>query len=1030
MVSVGLMNKAQNIRIGLDIGSVSAKLAVLVPAEFAKSIFSNNNHHIFYEKKIDSENDKLFICNPVKVLGDPVKATKTLIGHLDIFTKESLSIQITGSQGKLIADMLKCPYVNEFRAISRGVAELVPDAKTILEIGGDKSRFIRISYNRENENLSILDYDRNGECAAGTGSFIDQQAERLNFNITDIGRLVLGAESTANIAGRCSVFAKTDMIHAQQRGYSPAAIFKGLCEAVVRNYKGTVLHGKELEPKIVFIGGVAANKGVVQAIYDIFELTGDELSVPDCHMHMGALGCALLQGGRPLILSQIINSLELRGKNTRECPRSPLLNVSNVRFENIKKLTSQKTGDSFIRAYLGLDVGSVSTNLVLLDEEGFVIDEIYTQTQGKPVQVIQREFDRWQEKWGAVVEIIGVGSTGSGRELIGELVGADAIYDEITAHKTGACTLANILFNEKVDTIFEIGGQDSKYISIDDGIVVDFTMNEACAAGTGSFLEEQAFKMGISIKDEFANLAYSSRKPIKMGERCTVFMEKDVTAFLQQGMHKSDIAAGLAYAVVQNYINRVVRGRKIGDKIYFQGGTAYNQAVASAFATILGKEIIVPPHNGVIGAIGVALLAKEKIECLGIQTRFRGLDLSRVNFSIRNITCKGCTNQCDVQECTVDGEKTYWGDKCSERFRKKQKFPGRASLPDLVKKYHDLLLKETTVFSKRGVKIGFPRAMYFYDRFPFWRTFFETLGAEIILSEKTNKNIIKKGRELTVAEPCFPIIVAHGHFAELLTRDVDFIFTPSIVSAETEIPEKESWFCPWGQTIPYVIKNTLVEPDYIDKMLIPVIRFRNGEEYIKKSLRPIAQKLGVSAKWSDKAVEAAYAAQKKFQNEIKRYGIEALAKLNREKQKAVVLIGRPYNLYDAGVNLNVPVKLRENYGINVLPMDFLPDDHLDVSHFHENMFWNYGRRILQAASFIGQHKNLSAIYITNFICGPDSYIKHFVTDCLGSPYLTLQFDDHSNDAGIMTRCEAFLASKNLLSLENLMKQEEEVQVTE
>ncbi|MBN2413824.1 hypothetical protein JXQ31_19275 [candidate division KSB1 bacterium] len=1015
------MNKDQYIRAGLDIGSVSAKLAVLVPEALAEEKFGQNNHPVFVEKKIVSAKDRLYICNPVKVLGDPVKAAKRLISYLEIFTNETFSIQVTGSQGKLIAELLQCPYVNEFRAIGRGVAEIVPDAKTILEIGGDKSRFIRISYDRGNDKMSVLDYNRNGECAAGTGSFIDQQAERLNYTISDIGQLVLGANSTANIAGRCSVFAKSDMIHAQQRGYSPPAIFKGLCEAVVRNYKGTVLHGKELEPKIVFIGGVAANEGVVQAIYDIFQLTADELIVPDCYMHMGALGSLMLKNGPAFTLAQVMNSLELNGDHTKAFSGSPALNTLKVRFENKKKLVSKRGGDSSIRAYLGLDVGSVSTNLVLLDEDGFVLDEIYTRTEGKPVQVIEREFNKWRDKWGAAVEIIGVGSTGSGRELIGELVGADAVHDEITAHKIGACTLAERLFNEKVDTIFEIGGQDSKYISIEDGIVVDFTMNEACAAGTGSFLEEQALKMGISIKDEFAGLAFSSARPIKMGERCTVFMEKDVTALLQQGHRKSDIAAGLAYAVVHNYINRVVRGRKIGDKIYFQGGTAYNRAVASAFATVLGKEIIVPPHNGVIGAIGAALLAKEKIELLNVSTRFRGFDLSKVKFSMRNITCNGCTNRCDVQECTVDGEKTYWGDKCSERFRKKFKFPGRAEIPDLVKIYNDLLIKETTA-PKTGAKIGIPRSMTFYDRFPFWRTFFETLGAEIILTEKTNKEIIRKGRELSIAEPCFPIIVAHGHFAELLHSDIDFIFTPNIVSSETEIPEKESWYCPWGQTVPYVIKNTLVDQVDRDKMLIPVIRFRNGKEYIKKSLRPVARKLGAPAKWSDKAVDAAYDAQQKFGNELKRYGIETLAKLNREKQKAVVLIGRPYNLYDSGVNLNIPAKLRKYYGINIVPMDFLPDDNIDVRPFHENMFWNYGRRILQAAIFIGRNKNLSAIYITNFKCGPDSYIKHFVSDCIGSPYLTLQFDDHSNDAGIMTRCEAFLASKNLLSLENLLKE--------
>jgi len=1005
----------------MDIGSVSAKLAILTPRDDVQVIERKLNN-FFTPVECPASESRVFINEPVKVLGDPLNAALRLLDPLkDVLSGYELYMQVTGSQGGIIAELSGCPYINEFRAIGRGVAQLVPQARTILEIGGDKSRFIRINYDAATENLSILDYNRNGECAAGTGSFIDQQAERLNLNVSDIGELVLSAQSTANIAGRCSVFAKSDMIHAQQRGYSPAAIFKGLCEAVVRNYKGTVLHGKSLEPAVVFIGGVAANLGVVQAMTHILQLQEKELIIPAGYMHTGALGCALLPGGRKTDYKEIISALVTRKHIAKEGMFSPVLDRSRVRFENVRKLSSAKSADGYVRAYLGLDVGSVSTNLVLLDDDNCVIDEVYTRTEGKPVQVVQRELAAWEKKWGAVVEIVGVGATGSGRELIGELVGADVVCDEITAHKTGSCTIADTLFQEQVDTIFEIGGQDSKYISIDQGVVVDFTMNEACAAGTGSFLEEQASKMGISIKDEFAGLAFASRQPIKMGERCTVFMEKDVTAFLQQGYKKTDLAAGLAYAVAQNYINRVVRGRKIGKTIYFQGGTAYNSAVASAFANILGQEIIIPPHNGVIGAIGAALLAGKKMQEWGGESRFRGFDLSQVHFTLRNITCKGCTNHCDVQECTIAGEKTYWGDKCSERFRKPRKFTGHLVIPDLVKTYQELLSKDMPVNGGHSALIGYPRTTFYYDRFPFWQTYFNRIGAELLVSERTNKEIIKKGREFSVAEPCFPIIAAQGHIVDLLHKKIDYIFVPNVVSEETETPETESWYCPWEQTIPYIVRAAQDNPAYLDKMLTPVIRFRNGMDYIKRTMRPFAKQLGASARLSDRAVEAAYTAQAYFSSQLKQIGVKALSQLNNEKQKAVVLLGRPYNLYDSGVNLNVPVKLREIYGINVIPMDFLPDDHIDIKPYHENMFWNYGRRIMQAALYTGKHKNLAAIYITNFKCGPDSYIRHFIPDCLGSPYLSLQFDDHSNDAGIMTRCEAYLSSKNLLTMANPAK---------
>ena len=612
------------------------------------------------------------------------------------------------------------------------------------------------------------------------------------------------------------------------------------------------------------------------------------------------------------------------------------------------------------------------------------------------------------------VNVIGVGTTGSGRELVGELVGADSVNDEITAHKTGAGFIARMLYDEDVDTIFEIGGQDSKFISIEDGIVVDFTMNEACAAGTGSFLEEQATKLGISIKDDFAKLALNSDNPVKMGERCTVFMEKDVTAYMQQGIELQDVAAGLAYAVAQNYLNRVVRGRKIGDSIYFQGGTAYNKSVSAAFSTILKKPIIVPPHNGVMGAVGAALLAKEKRGTNAEKSRFRGFDLSKVKFDIRNFRCKACSNECDIQEITIDGEKTYWGDKCSERYRKKRKVDQEPVIPDLFAVYEKLLLKDYASPKGSGIKIGIPRSMYFYDRFPFWRAYFNALGAELYLSDQTNRSIIADGRDLCIAEPCFPIIVAHGHAKTLLDQEIDFLFNPIIINSETEFKDTKSWACPWGQTLPLVLKNTLDNPVQRERILAPVVRFNDGIDFVKKALEPVAKILGASSRLNKEAVQLAYETQSQFDRELKETGRTTLAHLSMLNKSAVIIIGRPYNIYDFGVNLGVPRKLREDYGINVIPMDFLPFEGIDIRDIHENMFWHYGRRILQAARYVGQHKNLHIIYFTNFKCGPDSYIKHFVRDAIKSPHLTLQFDGHGNDAGTMTRCEAYLESKGLL----------------
>ena len=287
---------------------------------------------------------------------------------------------------------------------------------------------------------------------------------------------------------------------------------------------------------------------------------------------------------------------------------------------------------------------------------------------------------------------------------------------------------------DPVDTIFEIGGQDSKFIRIDKGVVVDFTMNEACAAGTGSFLEEQAEKLGISIKDEFAEQALASNQPARLGERCTVFMERDVTGLMHKGAEVGDLSAGLAYSVALNYLNRVVRGRKIGNVIFFQGGTAYNDAVAAAFSQILGKRIIVPPHNGVIGAIGMALIARDRMKARRHASRFRGYDLDRVNFTTREFVCQACSNFCDMKEFNIEGQRTYWGDKCSDKFRKRARTDRQPVIERPDRLSREAAGRGLDAARSTAARVGIPRTMFYYDRFPFWCAYFQELGFDVVVS--------------------------------------------------------------------------------------------------------------------------------------------------------------------------------------------------------------------------------------------------------------------------------------------------------
>ncbi|MFH1567372.1 MAG: acyl-CoA dehydratase activase-related protein, partial [Gemmatimonadota bacterium] len=543
---------------------------------------------------------------------------------------------------------------------------------------------------------------------------------------------------------------------------------------------------------------------------------------------------------------------------------------------------------------------------------------------------------------------------------------------------------------------------------------VDFAMNEACAAGTGSFLEERAEELGISIKGEFADLALSSKAPIKLGERCTVFMQQDVLSYQQRGAKKEDLTAGLAYSVAYNYLNRVVRGRKIGDVVFFQGGTAYNRAIASAFAEILGKEIIVPPYNGVMGAVGSALLAREKCAGTDAPSKFRGYSLADVDYSLKEFTCKACSNFCNMQEFTVEGEKTYWGDQCSDKFRRKQASDRQPVIDDLLAFRRDLLFRGYDPEAAGGATIGLPRGMYVHELFPFWNTLFRELGFRVVLSDETNLHIVRQGVEASIAEPCLPIQAYHGHVKNLLEKGVDWVFIPNLINAATPFADLNSFYCLWGQTLPFVVRESAAFAGDRDKILAPLLRFREGPESVGRSLYQGLAPLGVRRRAVRRALDLAYEAQAQFQQALLSAGSRALQALQEAGEIGIVLVGRTYNIHDRGMILDIGSKLRDYYGVNVIPMDFLPVDDVDISDVNPNMFWNYGRKIIAAAKIVADYPDLHIIYMTNFKCGPDSYIKHFITKASGKPFLVLQFDGHGNDAGYLTRCEAYLDSKGVL----------------
>ncbi|MBN1943988.1 MAG: hypothetical protein JW849_11905, partial [Phycisphaerae bacterium] len=979
--------------VGIDIGAVSATAGLIAIPGGGSGIPETIAGFSLLRELPGGR--RLYLSEYRRTRGKPLAAATALLEQIisAVGSERICGIVLTGSGAQAAAWKLRAPVINEFRAIAAGLEALEIRARCVFEVGGEASKYLHLEFG--DNGVGIVDYSTNGDCAAGTGSFIDQQAGRLQYKVEQIGEVCAEADRSAQIAGRCSVFAKSDMIHAQQKGYTPAEVFRGLCNAVARNFRTAVVRSHPVAPPVALIGGVMANTAVVRALCETFDLTEGQFVIPaGAHAHVPAIGAAAVaerqhreQGERFRIGLDHMNDLRASSDSEHGVfPTAQPLSMDRVVLLRDRVRDYEISGEGRIDAYMGIDIGSVSTNVVVIDEQGRVVEEIYTRTQGRPIEVVAGALREIEANWSGKLNIRGVGTTGSGRELIGELVGADTINDEITAHKTGAMFVGQTLLDGRIpDTIFEIGGQDSKYIQLQDGVVVDFTMNDACAAGTGSFLEERAEELDIAIKGEFAELALSSRAPIRLGERCTVFMERDVNSYMQRGAEKPDLVAGLAYSVVQNYINRVVRGRPIGDCIFFQGGTAYNDAVAAAFSQVTGKEIIVPPHNGVIGAIGSALLARDKMSAVpaeppgdavcgvyvsemarhGCQTasRFRGYDMRKVDYTIREFTCQGCSNHCSIQEFTVEGEKTYWGDKCSDRFRKRSKAVRKPVIEDLVSYRLGRLLDESRLpaVPAGAPRVGVPLAMFAWEQLPFWRTLLAHLGCEVVLSDATNKQIVTAGLQAVVAEPCFPIIVAHGHVANLAEKGVDYILLPNILSRETRWMDNESHLCPWHQTLPFMVRRAAGVSAHASKFLTPLVPFREGRKVVRDQLAryftraDVAKPLHLENRKIHRAVAAAFVAQDAFRRDLLIKGGQALARLSASGEPGVVLLGRPYNVHDAGANLSVGRKLRDFYGVNVIPMDFLDTADVDVRDVNPNMYWGLGRDILAAAKIVGDH---------------------------------------------------------------------------
>jgi predicted CoA-substrate-specific enzyme activase len=910
-------------------------------------------------------------------------------------------IVITGRKFKKLVNLTT---ISEPLAIENAYSHLI-----------DKYNSLRIIVSAGGETFMVYELDKKGKiinvytgnkCASGTGEFFLQQLKRMNLNIED-AMDIADIENIHKVAGRCSVFCKSDCTHALNKGKSKGSVVAGLCQMM--SSKIIELLKQLKSDKILLIGGTSQNRIMI----DFLKKEKPNIIIANESEIFESLGAAIWALNNK---TKKINLKLLFKKNQSNFTFLPSLKdyLHKVTFKSMNKGIAKKDD----RCIIGLDVGSTTTKAILLREkDNQILASIYLRTNGDPIKASRECYKNLKKQLKVNVKIIGLGVTGSGRQIAGLHALTDGIINEIIAHATAA-----IYFDSEVDTIFEIGGQDAKYTFITNKVPSDYAMNEACSAGTGSFLEESAKEsMGIET-EKIADIALNGKNPPNFNDQCSAFISSDIKNAIQDGIKKEDIVAGLVYSVCQNYVNRVKGNRAVGKKIFMQGGVCYNKAVPIAMAVLTGNEIIVPPKPGLMGCYGVALEIKNKIK-LGLiaEKEFDLNELSKREVIYeKNFICAGgkekCDRKCTINLIKINGKKYPFGGACNKYVNLIKNIEFNSEKFDLV------TLREKLVFKKyaplennnlKGKKIGIIKSLMVNSLYPLYYNFFTKLGLNVVLSDK----IDNEGIEKKTASFCFPIEISHGYFSNLLSKKLDYIFLPQIKGMFVGKNNSKTVTCPLVQGEPYFLKTTF-DIFNVKKILTPVLNFSKGYDLVVTEFLNIGRELGFSKKKSLYAYRYAVKKQKQMFEEMKKIGKNVLLELEKDNDKiGIVLFGRPYNAFSSDTNMGISHKFASR-GYLIIPIDFLPYENEKI--FDTNMYWSMGQIILKSSKFVKNNNQLFATFITNFSCGPDSFLIGYFRNIMGTkPSLTLELDSHTADAGIDTRIEAFLdIIKSYIELKN------------
>ncbi len=927
--------------------------------------------------------------------GNPKAVFKQIIGELHI--NGDTPVMVTGRKFR---NFMRLPGITEPEATEHALEYIKNNGDeqydALVSAGGET--FMVYALNHEHK---ISDISTGNKCASGTGEFFLQQIRRMNLDVEKAAELALQGKAYA-VSGRCSVFCKSDCTHALNKGESIPNVTAGLCEMIAQ--KILEILGRVPHERVLLIGGTALNKAVTGYLKQEIR----HLEIPKEAPYFEALGAALvaLKQGKPI------------PKQFFHVEKSSFSFLPPLK--EFKPLVSFKTleykqaadGD---RCILGLDVGSTTTKAVVLRKKDHaLLASVYLRTNGNPIEASRACFTALlKELAGVKINITGLGVTGSGRQIVGLYTLSEGIINEIIAHATAA-----VYFDPEVDTIFEIGGQDAKYTYITNSVASDYAMNQACSAGTGSFLEEAAYEsLGVKMTD-IAKSALKAETPPNFNDQCAAFISSDIKNATHEGISQEDILAGLVYSICFNYNNRVKGNRPVGKKIFMQGGVCYNKAVPLAMAGIMDKEIVVPPEPGLMGAFGVAL-ELEKRQDLGLVPE-GSFDLEQILAreikQEKPFVCTGGKERCDLK-CSITrvriGDTVFpFGGVCNRYYNLRFKHEVNDHDLDYVDKRNHLMFGKyapVRPLKPNALRIGLNTSFFSLTLFPLYYNFFTALGCKVVLPNGVEKDAARH----LVASMCYPAELSVGFFENLLKKRIDYIFIPFV--KEIFVPggmNKQDFCatCGFSRGEAFVLRQAFAGYKAAQKILSPYLNLRDGYAQAEPEFIKVAELLGFSRKKAGAAFLAALRSQRDFEAECKSLGRAVLKRIESDpNMRAIVLFGRPYNAYAPEANKGIPKKFTSRGNI-VIPFDILPYEDVPIPpEYADYMHWETGQRILKASQIVKNNPKLFGVFITNFLCGPDSFLVPYFRRVMDhKPSLTLELDAHTADAGINTRIEAFL----------------------